>query len=169
MFFDRKRAFGEVPPNWYDRIAGALSSLEPANTHYSTHFVEILLAAGRERGARDLHLQPTPEELELRSRTDGVFIGLGTHPSGVAAKLIARLTVLADLLPSCNDEPREGRVRADDADVEVRVSTIPRPQGEPFNFSIRALFPNSTVGCVTYRIIKSAEARIKTTLPDMYY
>ncbi|HEV3137047.1 MAG TPA: GspE/PulE family protein [Pirellulales bacterium] len=113
-----------------DNIAESLSSLNPADAQYATRFVDILLAAGRERGASDLHLQPTPAGLELRWRVDGVLIGLGTYPSGVAANVIARLKVLADLLTYRNDLPQEGRIRTDDAGVEVRVSTFPTLHGE---------------------------------------
>lgn len=112
------------------KIVGELSSLNPADAQYATRFVELVLAAGRERGASDLHLQPTPGGLELRWRVDGVLIGLGTFPSGVSANVIARLKVLADLLTYRNDVPQEGRIRTDDADVEVRVSTFPTLHGE---------------------------------------
>ena len=113
-----------------EKTAGELSSLNPSDAQYATRFVEIVLAAGRERGASDLHLQPTPEGLEMRWRVDGVLIGLGTFPSGVTANVIARLKVLADLLTYRNDVPQEGRIRTDDADVEVRVSTFPTLYGE---------------------------------------
>lgn len=114
----------------YDQLAGALSSLDPANAEYASRFVDTLLAAGRKRGASDLHLQPTPAGLELRWRVDGVLVALGTYPSGVAANIIARLKVLADLLTYRNDVPQEGRIRSSDADVEVRVSTFPTLYGE---------------------------------------
>lgn len=113
-----------------EQIAGELSSLNPNDAQYATRFVELLLAAGQERGASDLHLQPTPAGLELRWRVDGVLIGLGTFPSGVTANVIARLKVLAELLTYRNDVPQEGRIRTDDADVEVRVSTFPTLHGE---------------------------------------
>jgi general secretion pathway protein E len=114
----------------YNTIAETLSSLNSADAQYATRFVEILLAAGRDRGASDLHLQPTPEGLELRWRVDGVLIGLGTYPSGIAANVIARLKVLADLLTYRNDVPQEGRIRTEDAAMEMRVSTFPTLHGE---------------------------------------
>jgi type II secretory ATPase GspE/PulE/Tfp pilus assembly ATPase PilB-like protein len=114
----------------YDQLAGALSSLNPANADYASRFVDTLLAASRQSGASDLHLQPTPEGLELRWRIDGVLVPLGTFPSGVAANVIARLKVLADLLTYRNDVPQEGRIRATDNDAEVRVSTFPTLHGE---------------------------------------
>jgi general secretion pathway protein E len=114
----------------YETLSAVLSSLDPADAQYASRFVDALLSAGRARGASDLHLQPTPEGLELRWRVDGVLVGLGTYPSGVAANVIARLKVLADLLTYRNDVPQEGRIRATDSDVELRVSTFPTLCGE---------------------------------------
>jgi general secretion pathway protein E len=113
-----------------EKITGDLSSLNPADAQYATRFVELVLAASRDRGASDLHLQPTPEGLSLRWRVDGVLAELGTFPSGVTANVIARLKVLADLLTYRNDVPQEGRIRTDDTDVELRVSTFPTLHGE---------------------------------------
>jgi general secretion pathway protein E len=116
--------------NLNDQIAGALSSLDPTDADYASRFVDALLAAGRQRGASDLHLQPSPEGLELRWRVDGVLVPLGTYPSGVGANVIARLKVLADLLTYRNDVPQEGRIHTADSQVEVRVSTFPTLYGE---------------------------------------
>jgi type II secretory ATPase GspE/PulE/Tfp pilus assembly ATPase PilB-like protein len=113
----------------HDQLAGALAALDPADAQYASRFVDALLTAGRQRGASDLHLQPTPTGLELRWRVDGVLTALGTYPSGVAANVIARLKVLADLLTYRNDVPQEGRIRGD-SEVEVRVSTFPTLHGE---------------------------------------
>ncbi len=113
-----------------DPLAESLRSLDPADGNYATRFVETLLAAGRERGASDVHLQPTPDGLELRWRVDGVLSPLGTFPPGVAANVMARLKVLADLLTYRNDVPQEGRLRTPEAEVEVRVCTFPTLHGE---------------------------------------
>ncbi len=113
-----------------DPLAESLRLLDPADGNYATRFVDTLLAAGRERGVSDLHLQPTPEGLELRWRVDGVLAPLGTFPPGVAANVIARLKVLADLLTYRSDVPQEGRLRTPEAGVELRVCTFPTLHGE---------------------------------------
>jgi type II secretory ATPase GspE/PulE/Tfp pilus assembly ATPase PilB-like protein len=114
----------------YDELAQSLRSLDPNDGAYATRFVEMLLAAARERRASDVHLQPAPEGLELRLRVDGVLSPLGTFPAGVAANVIARFKVLAELLTYRNDLPQEGSLRTGDADTEVRVCTFPTLHGE---------------------------------------
>ncbi len=111
-------------------LAGALASLDPADAQYASRFVDTLLAAGRKRGASDVHLQPTPEGLDLRWRVDGVLVDLGIFAPGTAVNVVARLKVLADLLTYRTDVPQEGRIRTNDADIEVRVSTFPTLHGE---------------------------------------
>jgi general secretion pathway protein E len=114
----------------YNELAAALKALNPTDAQYATRFVEVLLAEGRRRGASDLHLQPTPDGLEVRFRVDGVLTPVGTFPPGVAANTISRLKVLAELLTYRTDVPQEGRIRATDVDFEVRVSTFPTLHGE---------------------------------------
>jgi general secretion pathway protein E len=113
-----------------EQLSSTLRALDPADEQYATRFVDELLAGGRRRGASDLHLHPTQQGLELRWRIDGVLSPLGTYPPGLAANVIARLKVMAELLTYRTDVPQEGRVRGIDGDVEVRVCTFPTLYGE---------------------------------------
>jgi type II secretory ATPase GspE/PulE/Tfp pilus assembly ATPase PilB-like protein len=114
----------------HGQLTAELHALDPASSAYATRFVEILLAAARRQGASDVHLQPAPAGLELRWRVDGVLSPLGTFPPGAGANVVARLKVLAELLTYRTDVPQEGRIRTDDASMEVRVSTFPTLHGE---------------------------------------
>jgi type II secretory ATPase GspE/PulE/Tfp pilus assembly ATPase PilB-like protein len=92
--------------------------------------VDSLLAAARELAASDVHLQPTHNSLEVRWRLDGVLQPAGQLPVAVAANVVARLKVLADLLTYRLDVPQEGRLRTAPGDPEMRVSTFPTLHGE---------------------------------------
>ncbi len=107
-----------------------LGKLQPASASYAAEFVERLLAAAREAGASDVHLQPTPQGLEVRWRLDGVLQTIGCFPPGEASQVVARLKVLAELLTYRVDVPQEGRIRAAGNAVEMRVSTFPTLHGE---------------------------------------
>ncbi len=112
-----------------ETLADRLRRFDPADGQYAIHFVELLLDSARSRDASDIHLQPTPAGLELRLRIDGVLQPLGVFPAGVAANVIARIKVLADLLTYRTDVPQEGRIRSA-TPVEMRVSTFPTLYGE---------------------------------------
>ena len=106
-----------------------LAQLDPADPQYATAVVDRLLAAGRTSAASDIHLLPGEEGLELRFRIDGVLRPVAVVPRAVAANVIARLKVQAELLTYRTDMPQEGRIRTAEgngqAAVEMRVSTFP--------------------------------------------
>lgn len=114
-----------------DRLhAEQLSSLDPRDAEYATRFVARLLAAAREARASDIHLQPTAAGLDVRWRVDGVLQSVGVFPRGESTDIVTRLKVLAELLTYHTDIPQEGRVRQQQGDVEMRVSTFPTLHGE---------------------------------------
>jgi type II secretory ATPase GspE/PulE/Tfp pilus assembly ATPase PilB-like protein len=106
------------------------AGLDPKDPQYAVEVVDRLLAAGRELGASDLHLQPAPEGLEVRFRIDGLLSPGPRFPAALSANIIARLKVRAELLTYRNDVPQEGRIRTPQNDVEMRVSTFPTLYGE---------------------------------------
>ncbi|MHC4403443.1 MAG: GspE/PulE family protein, partial [Planctomycetota bacterium] len=114
----------------HDLVDRELSASDPGDPQFASRAVDRVLAAGRDHGASDLHLQPTASGLVVRFRIDGVLQSAGTFPPAVAANVVARLKVLADLLTYRTDVPQEGRIRSPQADVEMRVSTFPTLHGE---------------------------------------
>src|SRR5947207_3198006 len=111
--------------------AASLHQLDAASASYAMQFVELLLAAARDAGASDVHLQPTPQGLLVQWRIDGVLLPVGEFPRGKAADVVSRLKVLAELLTYRADVPQEGRIRSEGASaVEMRVSTFPTLHGE---------------------------------------
>lgn len=97
--------------------------------------VALLLDEARRARASDLHFQPTADGLEVHARIDGILARWAVLPSTIAANVVARLKVLADLLTYRADVPQEGRIRgpldpAGGPGGEVRVSTFPTLHGE---------------------------------------
>ena len=111
-------------------LAEQLSGLDPADQQYASQFIDLMIAWARERGASDIHLQPTADGLEARFRVDGVLNTLGTFAAGDSTNIVTRLKVMAELLTYRSDVPQEGRLRVSDETVEVRVSTFPTIFGE---------------------------------------
>src|SRR5437773_4658212 len=107
-------------------IAAALHQLDATGSLYATQFVELLLAAARDAGASDVHLQPTPQGLLVQWRIDGVLSPVGEFPRGKAADVVSRLKVLAELLTYRTDVPQEGRIRREQAEPKLAPSS-PRP------------------------------------------
>jgi len=114
----------------HDLAARYLAEWRADDPEFATRVVDRLLAAAQEFGASDVHLQPSAAGLELRMRIDGVLQPAGALPGKVAAHVVARLKVLAELLTYRTDLPQEGRIRDPAGEVEMRVSTFPTLYGE---------------------------------------
>jgi general secretion pathway protein E len=122
------------------RFLEELAAKVPGRPTYATEVVDLILAEARALGASDAHLQPTADGLEIRWRIDGVLQPGGSLPLGVAANVIARLKVLADLLTYRTDVPQEGRIRSAPGDVEMRLSLFPTLYGEKAVIRLFAAF-----------------------------
>ncbi len=113
-----------------DAFRRRLASLKVDSSKAAVELVDMILAEARASGASDVHLQPTPDGLEMRWRVDGVLRPTGLIPAPLSANVVARLKVLSELLTYRTDVPQEGRVRGPSGEGEVRVSTFPTLFGE---------------------------------------
>ena len=107
-----------------------LLAMQPDRDQYATEFVDELLSAAKAIQTSDLHLQPTQDGLQVLWRLDGVLQSVGVFPQGTTTSIVSRLKVLADLLTYRTELPQEGRIRNDDREIEMRVSTFPTLHGE---------------------------------------
>ncbi len=112
------------------KLAEILGHLDPANPRYATDAVEQILSQARAAAVSDVHLHPGADGLEIRWRIDGVLQPVAVLPTRLAANVVARLKVLAELLTYRTDVPQEGRIRAAPGEVEMRLSTFPTLHGE---------------------------------------
>ncbi len=92
--------------------------------------IDRLLDSARTRGASDLHIVPNEASLDVAWRIDGVLQHVGQLPRQIAANVVARFKVLAELLTYRTDVPQEGRIRSGDNSLDMRVSTFPTLFGE---------------------------------------
>lgn len=85
--------------------------------------------AGR---ASDIHVEPNDRELRVRYRVDGILTDASQFPKRMAAAVISRLKIMADLDIAERRVPQDGRVqmKIDNKDIDFRVSTLPTIFGE---------------------------------------
>lgn len=105
----------------------ALASREPV-----VQVVNALLTEAARSGASDVHVETTPDGLRVRMRRDGVLRDVQQLGASFQAGVISRLKVLAGLDIAERRLPQDGRarVRIDDREIDVRVSTLPALHGE---------------------------------------
>jgi type II secretory ATPase GspE/PulE/Tfp pilus assembly ATPase PilB-like protein len=94
--------------------------------------LQLLLHDAVTAGVSDVHLNPTPEGLEVLYRRDGVLETQGLIDRERAERMIGKVKVLAGLLTYRRDIPQDGQIRAVDAGgrSDVRVSLFPTVHGE---------------------------------------
>jgi type IV pilus assembly protein PilB len=94
--------------------------------------VNQLVAQAVERGASDVHLAPDGRELRVRFRIDGVLQDITTVQRRMAAGVISRIKIMAELNIAEKRLPQDGRVGlvVDGRHVDLRVVTLPSVHGE---------------------------------------
>jgi general secretion pathway protein E len=106
--------------------------------------VEYLLHYAFEQRASDIHLEPRREESIIRMRIDGVLHPVHRIPKPVHGAIANRFKIMSRLDIALK-RPQDGRIRTarGDAEMELRVSTIPTTFGD--KVVIRVLDPTVLV------------------------
>ena len=94
--------------------------------------VNQLVAQAVERGASDIHLAPDGRELRVRFRVDGVLQDITSVQRRMAAGVISRIKIMAELNIAEKRLPQDGRVglTVDGRHIDLRVVTLPSVHGE---------------------------------------
>jgi type IV pilus assembly protein PilB len=94
--------------------------------------VHSVIAAAIERGASDIHFDPTPGDMNVRYRIDGVMWDSTTIPRRMVAGAVSRIKIMAELDIAEKRKPQDGRVSIslDGRMVDVRLVTLPTVEGE---------------------------------------
>jgi type II secretion system protein E len=94
--------------------------------------VNLLLLEGLEARASDVHVENYADGPRVRYRIDGVLQEAPSPPPALAAAVVSRLKIMAELDVAERRVPQDGRIRLrlQDRQVDVRVSTIPTLHGE---------------------------------------
>lgn len=95
-------------------------------------YVHLLVREAAAAGASDIHLEATHEGLRARLRLDGVLTEVASPPRGLQHAVVSRVKLQAQLDIAERRAPQDGRmrVRLEERDLDLRVSTIPTLHGE---------------------------------------
>jgi type II secretion system protein E len=103
-----------------------------ANEAPVVKLVNLLLLEALENRASDVHLEGYADSLRVRYRVDGVLQDAPSPPAGLTAAVVSRIKIMAELDIAERRIPQDGRIRLrlQDRQVDVRVSTLPTLRGE---------------------------------------
>ena len=114
-----------------------------ANEAPVVRLVNLLLLEALEARASDVHIEGYARTLRIRYRVDGVLRDAPSPPAHLMPAVISRLKIMAELDIAERRVPQDGRIRLrlQDREVDVRVSTLPTLHGE--SIVLRLLDANS--------------------------
>ncbi|HSJ10369.1 MAG TPA: GspE/PulE family protein [Longimicrobiales bacterium] len=103
-----------------------------ANEAPVVKLVNLLLLEALEARASDVHLETYLGGLRVRYRIDGVLQDAAAPPRRLAAAVVSRIKIMAELDIAERRIPQDGRIRLRmrDRQIDVRVSTLPTLHGE---------------------------------------
>ncbi|HEV8445258.1 MAG TPA: ATPase, T2SS/T4P/T4SS family [Gemmatimonadaceae bacterium] len=106
--------------------------LHLANEAPVVRLVNLLLIEALDARASDVHLEAYQDGLRVRYRIDGVLQNAPSPPVHLTAAIISRLKIMAELDIAERRLPQDGRIRLrlQNRQVDVRVSTVPTLRGE---------------------------------------
>jgi len=93
--------------------------------------LESLLGLAARKGASDIHLEPTPEELSIKLRVDGLFYKIKPLAKTALVPLLTCIRNLFALDPESQDLPQQGRAHLDieGRDYDLLVHALPTRLG----------------------------------------
>ncbi|MDO6746356.1 GspE/PulE family protein [Gilvimarinus sp. 1_MG-2023] len=104
-----------------------------ADDKHVVNIVDWLLQYAYDQRASDIHVEPRREVGRVRFRIDGVLHDVYEFPASVAMAVVSRFKVLGRMNIAEKRKPQDGRIktrRADESEVELRLSTLPTAFGE---------------------------------------
>lgn len=107
-------------------------STENAADSPITKIMDTILQFASQSRASDIHIEPQNNQTRVRYRIDGVLQEKLVLPVAIHESLVSRLKVMSSLKLDERRLPQDGRFtfKSADAEVDVRVSTLPTVFGE---------------------------------------
>jgi len=97
-----------------------------------SELTDAIFAGATALNASDIHIEPTPEQVRLRYRLDGVLLDITDLNHSVLRNLIDRIKILSALKLNITEAAQDGRfsITAGTTSYDIRVSILPTQYGE---------------------------------------
>ncbi len=117
----------------YDAEDVSLSDVKDlANQPPVVRYVSMTIRDAHAAGASDIHLEADQNGPRVRFRVDGVLAESDAPPLSMYRAVVSRIKLLADLDIAEKRIPQDGRIRVrlEDRELDLRISTMPSLHGE---------------------------------------
>lgn len=94
--------------------------------------VNLLIRNACDQNASDIHIEPFEHALKVRLRCDGILQEIEAPPPHMAAAVISRIKIMANLDIAERRIPQDGRInmKVQGTNIDIRVSSVPGVHGE---------------------------------------
>jgi len=132
-------------------------SLEAANLGPVVKLVNMILMGALAEYASDIHIEPGENEVQVRTRVDGLLRDGMVVPKWLHNGMVSRIKILANMDISEKRRPQDGRISVNfrKKRVDLRVSSLPTRDGE--KVVMRVLGSGKSIPTVTQLGMESAE------------
>lgn len=124
----------------------------------------MILEDAVQKGASDIHIQPTATGGVVRMRVDGVLRGAAQLPHAALVRVVARMKIMGRMDIADRLRPQDGRARIalGERTFDLRISTVPTRHAE--KCVIRILDPGQAVALADAGIPEPALGRLQRLL-----
>ena len=125
--------------------AGQKGLAEVAEEPPIVKIVNIMFMQAIKERVSDIHVEPEEDILRIRYRVDGILHEVNSLSNKLQNAIISRIKILAKMDIAETRKPQDGRIRLklENRDLDVRVSTFPTVHGE--NVVMRLLDKSSVL------------------------
>lgn len=139
--------------------------------------VNKIFAEATKINASDIHIEPCDGLARVRFRIDGILMETMTLPKRLYPRICNRIKTMAYMDVNTSRRPQSGRIRLrfDESEIDMRVSTLPTVHGEKItvrlldnrsvNFDISIMDLNPTVEKAFLNIIEKPSGIVILTGP----
>ncbi len=120
---------GESEDGGETSVTEARSAAEQAPV---VKMVNLIILDSIRQGASDIHIEPAVNDVQVRTRVDGMLRDFMQVPKWLHGPLVSRLKILSKLDIAERRLPQDGRIKVafQNRGVDLRVSTLPTHFGE---------------------------------------
>ncbi|MBT3349139.1 type II/IV secretion system protein [bacterium] len=94
--------------------------------------IQLCMRYALEKGASDIHIEPSKNFTRMRIRIDGVLRVIVEYPLNLHPGIVSKIKIMSNLKIDETRVPQDGRITTyvGETEADLRVSTLPTPNGE---------------------------------------
>jgi type IV pilus assembly protein PilB len=128
------KIYADDPKSTFDKLlsSGVDAAKKEPDEPPIIQIVDTIIRFAYDRGASDIHIEPTSNDSLVRFRVDGMMHDIVSLPIDIHPRIATRIKVMANLRTDENQSAQDGKLtlNLEEEKLDVRVSLVPIVEGE---------------------------------------